>query len=51
MGMITSLELTKRQAVIYVDGVAFLRLKRSDYDLLPLNVTRIPDNEGYDGTK
>lgn len=37
MGMISAIELTKARAVIYVDGVVFLKMKRRDYDEMPLN--------------
>ena len=47
MGIITTIELTKRRAVIYVDGVAFLRVKRCDYDELPLTEGESLDEEEY----
>lgn len=36
MGIISAIELTKSRAVIYVDGIAFLKIKRKDFDELPL---------------
>ncbi len=36
MGIVSSLELTRTRATIYVDGVVFLRLKKSDFDQLPV---------------
>ncbi len=47
MGMITTIELTRRMAVIYVDGVAFLRVRRKEYDELPLNEGDELDEEAY----
>ncbi len=47
MGMITSIELTKRRAVVYVDGVAFLRVRRGDFDALPLSEGDDLDEEDY----
>ena len=47
MGMITTIELTKRRAVIYVDGVVFLRVRRKEYDELPLNEGDELDEEDY----
>ena len=47
MGMITTIELTKRQAAIYVDGVLFLRVRRSEFDELPLNEGDELDEEDY----
>ncbi len=47
MGMITTIELTKRRAVIYVDGVAFLRVRRSDFDGLPLTEGDELDEDEY----
>ena len=47
MGMITTIELTKRRAVIYVDGVVFLRVRRKEYDELPLNEGEELDEEDY----
>lgn len=47
MGMITTIELTKRRAVIYVDGVVFLRVKRSYFDEMPLAEGDELDEEDY----
>ena len=47
MGMVSTLELNRRQAVIYVDGVVFLRLKRSDFDLAPVCEGDELDEEAY----
>ena len=47
MGMITTIELTKRRAVIYVDGVVFLRVRRKEYDELPLKEGDELDEQDY----
>lgn len=36
MGMISAIELTKSRATVYVDGVVFLKMKRRDFDEMPL---------------
>jgi len=47
MGIITTIELTKRRAVIYVDGVAFLSVRRSYYEEFPLVEGEELDEEAY----
>lgn len=47
MGMITTIELTKSRAVIYVDGVVFLRVRRKEYDEMPLAEGDELDEEDY----
>ena len=47
MGIISAIELTKRRATIYVDGVVFLRVRRGDFDALPLAEGDELDEEDY----
>ena len=47
MGMVSSVELTKTRATIYLDGVAFLKMKRRDFDEMPVEEGEDLDEEEY----
>ena len=47
MGMVTSIELTKTRAAVYVDGVLMLRVRRADFDALPLAEGDDVDEQAY----
>lgn len=47
MGMITGIEEARGRVTIYVDGVAFLKLKKKEFDELPLETGADLDEEDY----
>lgn len=47
MGMVSGVELTKTRATIYLDGVAFLKMKRRDFDEMPVEEGDDLDEEEY----
>ena len=47
MGMITGIEEVRGRVTIYVDGVAFLKLKKKEFDELPLETGEDLDEEEY----
>lgn len=47
MGMITGIEEARGRVTIYVDGVAFLKLKKKEFDELPLETGTDLDEEDY----
>lgn len=47
MGMITGIEEARSRVTIYVDGVAFLKLKKKEFDELPLETGADLDEEDY----
>ena len=47
MGMITGIEESRGRITIYVDGVVFLKLKRREFEELPLNEGDDLDEEEY----
>ena len=47
MGMITGIEEARGRVTIYVDGVAFLKLKKKEFDELPLETGADLDEDDY----
>jgi len=47
MGMVSGVELTKTRATIYLDGIAFLKMKRRDFDEMPVEEGDDLDEEEY----
>lgn len=47
MGIISGVELTKTRASIYIDGVIFLKMKRRDFDEMPVREGEYLEEEEY----
>ena len=47
MGMVTSIEETRGRVTIYLDGIAFLKLKKKEFDELPVKIGDDLDEEEY----
>ena len=47
MGIVTTIETNRREALIYIDGTLFLRLKKSDYEAFPLSEGDDLDEAAY----
>ena len=47
MGIVSAVELTKARAVIYVDGVIFIKMKRREFDEMPVSEGENLDEQTY----
>ena len=47
MGMVSSIEEARGRVTIYIDGVAFLKLKKKEFDELPVSIGDDLDEEEY----
>lgn len=47
MGMVTSIEESRGRVTIYLDGIAFLKLKKKEFDELPVKIGDDLDEEEY----
>ena len=47
MGLVTTVELNRQRVSVYVDGTLFLRVRRKDFDRLPLKEGQDIDEDAY----
>ena len=47
MGLVTGVEITRTRAAVYVDGVLFLKIRKADFESLPLHEGDDVNEEEY----